>query len=194
MMFFTPPDGVGRLTSLILASCALCGLAACADTSATNTAPTDDAPLTLCEIAAPCANPLPVRVVIITMFEIGEDTGDVPGEFQFWKERRPFDVVIPFPHSHHDLHYDPHDQVLAVVAGIGSTKTTAATMALGLDTRFDLSKAYWLVAGIAGIDPEDASIGSAVWSAYLVDGDLSHEIDAREKPEDWPTGYFAMNS
>ncbi|MEO0424241.1 MAG: purine nucleoside permease, partial [Pseudomonadota bacterium] len=39
-----------------------------------------------------------------------------------------------------------------------------------------------------------ASIGSAVWSAYLVDGDLSHEIDAREKPEDWPTGYFAMNS
>ena len=29
-------------------------------------------------------------------------------------------------------------------------------MALGLDPRFDLSQAYWMVAGIAGIDPEDA--------------------------------------
>ena len=34
-------------------------------------------------------------------------------------------------------------------------------MALGMDPRFDFSDAYWLVAGIAGIDPEDASIGSA---------------------------------
>ena len=38
---------------------------------------------------------------------------------------------------------------------------------------------------IAGIDPEDASIGSVAWSSYLVDGDLGHEIDAREMPEDW---------
>ena len=148
----------------------------------------------ICEIAAPCASPLPVKVVLVTMFEIGEDVGDRPGEFQLWKERRPLDKVIEFPHSHHDLHYDEENQVLAMVTGIGTAKSTAATMALGLDTRFDLSKAYWLVAGIAGIDPEDASIGSAVWSAYLVDGDLSHEIDAREKPEDWPTGYFARHT
>ncbi|MFL6577062.1 MAG: purine nucleoside permease, partial [Povalibacter sp.] len=52
-------------------------------------------------------------------------------------------------------------------------------------------KAYWLVAGIAGVDPADASIGSAAWAEYLVDGDLAHEIDAREIPADWPTGYFA---
>ena len=48
-----------------------------------------------------------------------------------------------------------------------------------------------MVAGIAGIDPEDASIGSVAWSSYLVDGDLGHEIDAREIPEDWDTGFFA---
>jgi purine nucleoside permease len=34
-------------------------------------------------------------------------------------------------------------------------------MALGLDPRFDLTKAYWLVAGIAGIDPADGSLGCA---------------------------------
>ena len=50
------------------------------------------------------------------------------------------------------------------------------------------------MAGIAGIDPEDASIGSAVWSAYLVDGDLGYEIDAREIPEDWDFGFFALRT
>lgn len=148
----------------------------------------------ICGVAMPCEEPLPVKVVLVTMFEIGDDTGDRPGEFQLWKERGNFDVVLPFPHSHHDLHYDAEKQVLAIVTGIGTAKSTAAIMALGLDQRFDLSKSYWLVAGIAGIDPEDASIGSAVWSSFLVDGDLSHQIDAREKPEDWPTGYFARHT
>jgi purine nucleoside permease len=27
-----------------------------------------------------------------------------------------------------------------------------------------------------------------------VDGDLAHEIDAREMPADWPTGYFARET
>ncbi len=147
-----------------------------------------------CLPAGPCSAPLPVKAVLVTMFEIGADEGDAPGEFQLWKERRPFDTRFAFPHAHHDLFYDETSQTLAVVTGIGTAKSAAATMALGLDQRFDLTKAYWLVAGIAGIDPEDASIGSAVWSAHLVDGDLAHEIDAREKPDDWPTGYFARRT
>ena len=31
------------------------------------------------------------RVVIVTMFERGEDTGDAPGEFQYWVEREHLD-------------------------------------------------------------------------------------------------------
>lgn len=143
-----------------------------------------------CVPGGPCAHPLPVRVVIVTLFEIGKDSGDAPGEFQLWKERRHLDVRIPFPQSYHDLYYDPKTQTLAMVTGIGNIKSATATMALGLDQRFDLRKAYWLVAGIAGIDPQDASIGSAAWAGYLVDGDLAHEIDPREIPKDWKYGYF----
>ena len=29
---------------------------------------------------------IPVKVVIVSMFEYGADTGDAPGEFQFWVE------------------------------------------------------------------------------------------------------------
>ena len=147
--------------------------------------------------AAELPNPqsqLPVKIVLVTMFEIGDDLGDAPGEFQFWRERRNLYQKIDFPHSHHDLFYNPNSQILGLVTGIGTAKAASATMALGLDDRFNLSKAYWLVAGIAGIDPEDASIGSVVWSSVLVDGDLGYEIDSREMPRDWSTGYFSFKT
>ena len=139
-------------------------------------------------IAAQTPVPLPVKVVVVTMFEIGADEGDRAGEFQLWKERRDIEP-LPFL-GYRDLHYDAESQLLVLVTGIGTARATAATMALGLDPRFDLTHSYWLVAGIAGIDPEDAPVGSAVWAEYLVDGDLAHEIDPREIPDDWEFGYF----
>ncbi len=147
-----------------------------------------------CIPARPCAAKLPVRVVVVTMFEIGKDTGDKPGEFQLWKERRHLTETLEFPQGWHNLAYDPDTGVLAIVTGMGSIKSATAVLALGLDDRIDLSKAYWLVAGIAGIDPEDASVGSAAWARYLIDGDIAHEIDAREIPKDWTSGYFALHS
>jgi len=137
------------------------------------------------------AEPLPVKVVVVTMFERGADTGDQPGEFQFWVEREKLDRVLAFPQGYHDLRMNG-DGVLGVVTGIGTAKAAATIMALGLDPRFDLRKAYWVVAGIAGIDPADGSLGSAAWAEWVVDGDLAHEIDAREIPSDWKTGYIPL--
>ena len=34
--------------------------------------------------AAAKERPIAVKVVVVTMFERGADTGDEPGEFQFW--------------------------------------------------------------------------------------------------------------
>lgn len=176
----------------VLAAAAALALAGCAS----STSPAPAAPLAGqswqdCRPGYACANPFKVKFVVVTMFEIGADEGDQPGEFQHWKARQQLTTRVPFPHSFHDLYLNEETGVLGMVTGIGTLKSATATMALGLDQRFDLSEAYWMVAGIAGIDPEDASIGSVAWSAYLVDGDLGHEIDAREKPEDWSTGYFA---
>src|SRR5258706_15927852 len=95
---------------------------------------------------------VPVKVVVVTMFEPGADTGDAPGEFQYWVEREKLDRVYPFPQGNRDLRMN-RDGVLGVVTGIGTAKAAASIMALGLDPRFDLSKSYWLVAGISGVDP-----------------------------------------
>lgn len=48
-------------------------------------------------IAAPA--PLEIRVVVVTTFEIGNDTGDEAGEFQNWVERYPLPEVLPFPRA-----------------------------------------------------------------------------------------------
>ena len=136
--------------------------------------------------------PLPIKVVVVTMFELGNDSGDRPGEFQNWVERFPLTDTIPFASGYRDLRYNKEKQVLGVVTGIGTARAAATIMALGSDPRFDFSNTYWLVAGISGVDPLDASVGSAIWAEWLVDGDLSHQIDMREAPKDWDTGYIPL--
>ena len=133
----------------------------------------------------------PSRSWSIALFEPGADQGDTPGEYQYWVEREHLDHVFPFPQGFHDLRMNDQG-VLGVLAGVGTARAAASIMALGLDPRFDFSKAYWLVAGIAGADPEDASLGSAVWAEWVVDGDLAYEIDAREIPPQWTTGYVPL--
>jgi purine nucleoside permease len=135
---------------------------------------------------------IPVRVVVVTTFELGADEGDMPGEFQAWVERMPLKERLPFPAGWRDLRYNRSKQVLGVVTGGGSIHGAASIMALGLDPRFDLSKAYWLVAGIAGIDPAHGSVGSAAWAEWVVDEDLKHEIDAREIPKGWSSGMIPL--
>lgn len=134
---------------------------------------------------------IPVRVVVVTMFERGADTGDEPGEFQYWVEREKLDRVLPFPQGNRDLRMNSRG-VLGVVTGVGTAKAAATIMALGMDRRFDLTKAYWVVAGIAGVNPAAASLGSAAWAEWVVDGDLAREIDAREIPADWKTGLLPL--
>jgi len=135
--------------------------------------------------------PVPVKVVVVAMFERGEDSGDQPGEFQFWVEREHLDRIFEMPGAYHSVRMNDKG-VLGTVTGVGTAKAASSIMALGMDRRFDLTKAYWLVAGIGGGDPADVSLGSAVWVEHVIDGDLGYEIDAREIPRDWPTGMVPL--
>jgi purine nucleoside permease len=123
---------------------------------------------------------IPVKVVVAAMFENGETT-----------ERLALDQELPFPLGERDLYLND-DGVLAVLLGGGISNATASVMALGADPRFDLSKSYWLIAGVAGGDPADMSLGSAAWAKFVVDGDLAYEIDAREIPDHWPYGMVPL--
>jgi purine nucleoside permease len=141
--------------------------------------------------AAPAA--IPVKIVIVSMFESGKLTGDKPGEAQLWVERQKLDTVFPFPLGEYELRMNAAGMLLICTGG-GITNATSSIMALGLDPRFDFSKAYWLVAGIGGGDPLDVSLGTAAWAKHVVDGDLLYEIDAREIPPEWPYGMLPLGA
>ena len=143
--------------------------------------------------AQTAAKPWPIKVVIVTTFEPGEDTGDAVGEFQDWVEREPLNGTLPFPGGVHPIRYNATHDVLGIVTGMTLVNATASTMALGLDPRFDLTHAYWLVDGIAGVDPADGTVGTAAWANFAI-GDVTRAIDSREAPAAWPYGLFAVGA
>jgi purine nucleoside permease len=81
-----------------------------------------------------------------------------------------------------------------MTTGMGHANAAASIMALTFSPRFDLRHTYFMVAGIAGIDPLRGTVGSAAWAKYLVDFGIQWEIDGREIPPNWSSGYLGINT
>ncbi|KRB23059.1 purine nucleoside permease [Rhizobacter sp. Root16D2] len=133
----------------------------------------------------PPAAPRPLKVLIVAMFE---------PEAAPWIEPMKLTESIPVPGL---LPESPAlrcntDDVCLLTAGMGHANVAASTMAVALDPRFDLRQTYVLIAGIAGIDPARGTLGTAAWARYLVDVGIAHELDAREMPRGWTSGYFGI--
>jgi purine nucleoside permease len=137
--------------------------------------------------------PWPVKVVVVTTYENGEDSGDKPGELQLWVEREALSERIEFPGGVRALRTNKDHSIVAVVTGMGLVNAGASVMALAFDRRFDVRKAYWLVAGVAGIDPAVGTIGDAAWADYVVN-DLAKSMDMREAPAGWPYAIYPFRS
>ncbi|KAH6609035.1 hypothetical protein Trco_002381 [Trichoderma cornu-damae] len=80
--------------------------------------------------------------------------------------------------------------VCQMTVGEGEINSAASMMALVLSGSFNLSRTYFLLAGIAGVNPRHATIGSVALARYAVQVALQYEIDPRSLPEGWPTGYI----
>jgi purine nucleoside permease len=130
-------------------------------------------------------SPLEVKVLIINMF--GLEAGP-------WLDalKPTRDIPVPGLFGDRPVVKCNADAVCEVITGMGYANAAASMTALLYSGAFDLRRTYMIIAGIAGIDPERGTIGSAAWARYLVDGGIAHEIDAREMPHDWQAGYFGV--
>ncbi|HZZ13049.1 MAG TPA: purine nucleoside permease [Paraburkholderia sp.] len=129
----------------------------------------------------------PVKVMIISMF--GPE-GDVwIKNLGPWRDI-PVDGLSP---DYPNVHCNRQD-VCVMTTGMGHSNAAASIMALTFSPRFDLRHTYFMVAGIAGIDPQQGTVGSAAWAKYLVDFGIQWEIDGREIPPGWNTGYLGINT
>jgi len=69
-------------------------------------------------------------------------------------------------------------------------------MALTLSKNFDLRKTYFLIAGIAGVNPKIGTLADVAFAKYAVQVALQYEVDARElNPKDnMTTGYIPFGA
>jgi purine nucleoside permease len=130
---------------------------------------------------------MPVKMMIINAFE---------GESRLWITSLGLRQYTRVPGL--SLDYPGvacnEDGVCQMTTGMGHTNAAASTMAVTLSNSFDFRRTYFLIAGIAGVNPSQATIGAVAWARYVVDVGIANEFDARELPAGWATGYFGVHT
>lgn len=132
-------------------------------------------------------HPRPVKVLIISMFG---------PEGKVWLDHLgPMESIkVPGLSPDYPEVHCTRDGVCVLTTGMGHTNAAASMSALVYSKQFDLRKTYFIVSGIAGIDPAQGTLGSAAWARYLVDFGIQWELDAREIPPGWKSGYLGINT
>lgn len=95
-----------------------------------------------------------------------------------------------FPH----VHCTEDHEICQLITGESEINAATTITSLAFSEQFDLTSTYFFIGGIAGINPEVATTGSVTFARYAVQVALQYEIDAREIPSNWSTGYFAQGS
>ena len=131
--------------------------------------------------------PLAPKVLVITMFA---------GEAEPWLDGASFQrkIAVPgltkaFPEVACST-----EGLCMTTTGMGYANAASSIAAIVFGRKLDLTKTYFIVSGIAGVDPAFGTLGSAHWARFVVDGGLQNEIDAREIPPDWNTGYLEIGA
>lgn len=99
-----------------------------------------------------------------------------------------FSPLFPQAHCTRD------GSICQLTTGEAEINAASTISALVHSHTFDLRRTYFLIAGIAGISPKHGTVGSVTFARFGVQVALQFEIDAREKPENFSTGYVPQGS
>ncbi|BGO94510.1 hypothetical protein NBRC10512_000313 [Rhodotorula toruloides] len=128
------------------------------------------------------------KVMIISMFS---------PEREVWLQPMELEVDYPFMGASPlfpNVSCRRDRTVCIVTTGEAEINAASTIMALTLSTQFDLTSTYFLIAGIAGINPYMGTLGSAGFARFSVQSGLAYELDARQMPANWSTGYWALGT
>ncbi|KAG8532904.1 uncharacterized protein KY384_002782 [Bacidia gigantensis] len=89
-----------------------------------------------------------------------------------------------------DAHCTANGEICQVTTGEGEINAAGTSAALVYSGLFDLKKTYFLIAGIAGIDPNVGSTGSVTFARFEIQVALQYEFDIREIGNNFSTGYI----
>ncbi|KAL9005606.1 MAG: hypothetical protein Q9188_001609 [Gyalolechia gomerana] len=123
-----------------------------------------------------------------------------PPEAEVWYNIPEFNllernITVPgFSPLFPDAHCTENGDVCQLVTGESEINAATTLTALTFSPLFDLRKTYFLIAGIAGISPKLATLGSVTFARYAIQVALQYELDARSIPENFTTGYIPQGS
>lgn len=81
-----------------------------------------------------------------------------------------------------------------LITAEGEINAAATVTAVAFSPLFDLTQTYFFIAGIAGISPKRGTTGSVTFARYAVQVGLQYEIDIRELPPSYTTGYIPLGA
>ncbi|KAF7346785.1 Purine nucleoside permease [Mycena sanguinolenta] len=139
------------------------------------------------------------KVMILSMLTLASGR-KFDGEADVWYNIPEFDVLtrnitIPglsplFP----QVHCTKDGDICQLTLGEGEINAASSVAALVHSKDTSLEETYFLIAAIAGVNPKIATIGSVTFAQYAVQVGLQYEIDARQIPANFSTGYFGQGS
>ena len=134
---------------------------------------------------------LPVKVLLLPKFEVGEMAGDFPGEAQYYYEQYltgAEEYTVANSSNGIKLYYK--DGIALCVFGMGKVNAALGTMAVLTDNRFDFTDAYIISTGCAGSSVDNTVMGDVFIITSAVDYDLGHNADSREIADPEGTTWF----
>ncbi|KAI9702420.1 MAG: hypothetical protein M1836_000899 [Candelina mexicana] len=136
-------------------------------------------------------SPIAPKVFIISMF---------PPEAAVWYHIPEFDllaknVTVPgFSPLFPDAHCTADGEICQLITGESEINAAVTISSLVFSRIFDLTTTYFLIGGIAGVNPEVATLGSVTFARFAVQVALQYEFDAREIPSNFTSGYVPQGS
>ncbi|KAF2802287.1 NUP-domain-containing protein [Mytilinidion resinicola] len=131
------------------------------------------------------------KVFIISMF---------PPEAEVWWGIPEFDLLAKnvtvhgFSPLFQEAHCTADGEICQLITGESEINAAVTISSLVASSKFDLKSTYFMVAGIAGVNPKVATLGSVTFARYAVQVALQYEFDIRDIPDNFTTGYVPQGS
>ncbi len=125
-----------------------------------------------------------LRVLIIPKFEVGEMSGDFPGEAQlFYEKYCPGCEEIEIPNMPPTAHFylNDKDGVGVLVTDSGKTAAGLSLMAVLSSGFYDYSDTTIVSVGCGGGSAGSCTLGDVILVTAVCDYDLGHHVDAHER-------------
>ncbi|KAJ5553135.1 hypothetical protein N7494_002513 [Penicillium frequentans] len=144
-------------------------------------------------IAAPGYQPAPLspKILIINAFESETDVFVSDSQLGLLAQNITVPGISP---QYPNVSCTSSGEVCQVTTGEGGFQAATTLAALIYSATFDLSNTYFMIAGIAGINPDFGTTGSVAFNRYAILLDSQYEFDYRQIPDNFSTGFVPFGT